>query len=531
MTVGMQSIPHLETVDDSLTLVVGGRPFLMQAGEVHNSTGSSAAWMARAWDKAVELGMNTLLVAVPWEDVEPEEGHFDFSLADRLIAEARERGGHLVLLWFGSWKNGQCMYAPAWVKRDTARFWRAEPIKGQKKLMLANFHHMAYTTLSAFCDETRGADARAFAALMAHLREVDAEMGTVVAVQVENECGLMGAARDHVDAADVAFAQDAPPELVAFMREHADGLAPDVAEALAAGSGSGSWKDVFGPVAEELFQTWHTARYVEAVAAAGKAEYPLPLFVNTWLHKGHEPGRFPTGGPNVRVFEIWKLAAPSLDILGADIYPRTFCDVCDSYRKLGNALIIPETATHAHAAPRLAWTVGHHHTLCFSPFGFEEMGEPFSDDIGILFGMDTSDPAQRMPQDPTTYRKTSEAVRGLFELAGGYGRMDAVIEERGRTQELVLGNWKLAVRFADAPGSVVALPVANDEAYVLLLGGATVQLESADSTLPHCDLLLCEDGIIKEGVWVRDRRLNGDEIQVIRADTPTLLHMRVLCYA
>ena len=522
--------PHFETIDGDLTLVVEGRPFLMRAGEVHNSTGSSAAWMARAWDKAEELGMNTLLVAVPWEDVEPEEGRFDFLLVDRLIAEARERGGHLGLLWFGAWKNGQCMYAPAWVKRDTARFWRAEPVKGQKKLTLTDFHNLEYTTLSAFCEATRDADARAFVALMAHLREVDGEQGTVVAVQVENECGMMGAARDHVDAADAAFAQDVPAELVAFMREHAEGLAQDVAEALAAGTGTGSWTAVFGPAAEELFQTWHTARYVEAVAAAGKAAYPLPMFVNTWLDKGHEPGRFPTGGPNVRVFELWKLAAPSLDVLGADIYPRTFCGVCDDYRKLGNALMIPETATHAHAAPRLAWTVGHHHALCFSPFGFEEMGEPFADDIGILFGMDTSDPAQRMPQDPATYRATAEALAGLFELAGGYGRMDAVIEERGQLQELALDDWKLAVRFADAPGAVVALPVADDEAYVLLMGGAMVQPRSSDDARPFCDLLLCEEGEVVDGTWVRDRRLNGDETTVISADEPTLLRMRVLCY-
>lgn len=522
---------EIKSTGTDKTLTVDGKPFLMLAGEVHNSTGSSIAWMERAWDKAETLVMNTLLVAVAWEDVEPEEGCYDFSGVDALIDQAREHGGHLGLLWFGAWKNGQCMYAPEWVKRDTARFWRAEPVKGQKKMVLTNFHNLAYTTLSAFCDATREADAKAFAELMAHVRDYDAARQTVIAVQVENECGLMGAARDHVDAADAAFAEDVPAGLVAFMREHADGLASDVAEALAAGAGAGSWEEVFGPVAEELFQTWHTARYVECVAAAGKAAYPLPLFVNTWLDKGHEPGRFPTGGPNARVFEIWKLTAPSVDVLSADIYPRTFCDVCDSYRKLGNALLIPETATHAHAAPRLAWTVGHHHALCFSPFGFEEMGEPFSDDIGILFGMDTSDPAQRMPQDPATYKAAAEALAGLFELGGGYGRMDAVIEERGQMQELDLGAWKLAVRFADAPGAVVALPVAEDEAYVLLMGGAMVQPQSTSDGLPFCDLLLCEEGAVVDGAWVRDRRLNGDETAVITADDPTLLRMRVLCYA
>lgn len=522
---------RIEQIGGDATFTIDGHPFLMMAGEVHNSTSSSEAWMERAWDKAQVLGLNTLLVAVTWELLEPEEGVFDFSGVDALIDQARRCGGHLVLLWFGSWKNGQCMYAPEWVKRDTERFWRAEPIKGQRKLVLTNFHDLEYTTLSAFCDATREADARAFAALMAHVRAYDEGVGTVIAVQVENECGLMGAARDHVNAADAAYGMDVPDELLVAMHECADSLSPDIAAAFAEGAGTGSWEDVFGPVAEEVFQTWHTARYVEVVAAAGKAAYPLPLFVNTWLDKGHEPGRFPTGGPNVRVFEVWRTAAPSIDVLGADIYPRTFCDVCDAYRKLGNPLMIPETATHAHAAPRLVWSIANHHALCFSPFGFEEMGEPFSDDIGILFGVDTSDPAQRMPQDPGTYAAAVRALSDLFELAGGYGAMDAVIDERGEVQKLSLGAWKLTVRFQGTPAAVAALPVARDEAYVLIMGGAVVQPRSADEGRPFLDLLACEEGRLAGGVWVRDRRLNGDETAVIGAQEPTLLHMKVFCYS
>ena len=109
---GHTSIPHLALVDGSTTLMVHGRPFLMLAGEVHNSTSSSEAWMSRAWDKAGELGLNTLYVPVTWELVEPEEGVFDFTVVDALIDQARERGGHLVLLWFGAWKNGGWVTSP-----------------------------------------------------------------------------------------------------------------------------------------------------------------------------------------------------------------------------------------------------------------------------------------------------------------------------------------------------------------------------------------------------------------------------------
>lgn len=523
-------MPHICDMNGTLTLMVEGKPFLMMGGEVHNSTSSSISWMERAWDKASELGLNTLLVPVTWELVEPEEGTFDFSMIDALIDQARERGGHLVPLWFGAWKNASCTYAPAWVKRDTKRFWRAEAVRGAHKLVLHDFYDMPNTTLSAFCAATREADAHAFARLMHHIREYDEGQWTVLAAQVENECGLMGAARDHCDAAETSFAQDVPKGLISFLREHVDGLAPDIAEALAAGAGSGSWSAVFGPCAEELFQTYHTAAYVEAVASAGRTAYALPLFCNAWLDKGKRPGLFPTGGPNARVMEIWRWAAQSIDVCSPDIYVRTFCDVCDSYRKLGNALLIPETATHAHVAPRLAWSIAHHHSLCFSPFGFEEMGEPFSDDIGMLFGMDTSDPALRTPQDPATYAAVAKAMTGLFAAAGGYGALDAVIEEQGRKQALDLGRWELDVTFGDAPGVVAALPVTEDEAYILAMG-ASFDPRSKDAELPFVDLLACEDGSFVNGTWVRDRRLNGDEVMSLRAAEPTLLRIKVLCYA
>ena len=522
--------PHLETIGDDITLIVDGKPFLMRAGEAHNSTSSSLEWMARAWDKAEELGMNTVLAAVTWELIEPEEGIFDFSSVDAIVDQARERGGHLGLLWFGSWKNGQCSYAPEWVLSNPERFWRAEPVKGQRKMALTNFYNFPYTTLSAFCEETLSADCRAFARLMAHLREYDAASGTVVLVQVENEVGLMGAARDHVDAADAAFLEAVPAGLIAYMREHAEGLAPDVAAALEAGAGAGSWEQVFGPVAEELFQTYHTAAYVDAVASAGKDEYPLPMAANCWLDKGHEPGRFPTGGPNARVLEIWKWAAPSLDALGPDIYVRTFCNDCDNYRKLGNPLFVPETATHAYAAPRAIWAVGHHHALTFSPFGFEEMGEPFDEGVGVLFGMDTSDPALRTPQDPAWYRRAMEGLAGLFQHAGGYEGMDALISERGEKQSLELGEWALDVSFGEMPGAVLALPGETGETY-LLGTNATFMLRSLDPAKPHCDLIACEDGRFEGGVWTRNRRLNGDETTMFKFEAPELLRVKAFCYA
>lgn len=535
---GMRPRTRFVEQNGEKTLERDGKPFVMLAGEVHNSTSSSASWMEAAWARAEELGLNTVLAPVSWELLEPEEGSFDFSQVDMLVEGARRHGLHLGILWFGAWKNAQCYYAPAWVKADTKRFRRAVLANGEvRSVSHTKLCDMPYTTLSAFCDETRVADAHAFSQLMAHIREIDAQAGTVCAVQVENECGLAGTARDRSAEADAAFAQDVPEELVEYLLDHQDELHPDVRYALLEGSRHGSWSQVFADatVAEEQFQAWHTASYVNAVAKAGKAEWPLPTFVNAWLDKGREPGSYPSGGPVARAHEVWHVAAPAIDALGADIYVRTFCDVCDAFRKQGNALVVPETVTHSYAAPRAIWAVGHHHAACYSPFGFEEMGQPFSAVQGFLFGMDVNDPALSTPQDPTVYAATMRGLAALVDAAaslpaGGLSKLDAVISERGDEQYLELDGFRLHVLFSDkTPGACAALALGQDEALVLAQH-CTLTVESTDPARPNIDYLSVEEGKPQDGAWVRDRRLNGDEVAFLSPETPTLLRMKTLRY-
>ena len=129
------------------------KPFLMLAGEAHNSNSSSLSAMEPVWEKAKQLALNSILLPVSWELVEPQEGEYDFALVDGLIKAARIRGFKLGLLWFGSWKNGQCTYAPEWVKTDLARFRRAEIRKGENRVRIDLFNGLDYSTLSCFCEE------------------------------------------------------------------------------------------------------------------------------------------------------------------------------------------------------------------------------------------------------------------------------------------------------------------------------------------------------------------------------------------
>jgi beta-galactosidase GanA len=151
----------------AIQLIVDGKPFLALAGELLNSSATSLAYMKTVWPKLAEAKLNTLLPGVSWNQIEPQEGKFDFTVLDGVIRDARSHNMRLVLLWFGSWKNSLSGYAPDWVKKDFERFPRAQ-VSGGKSIEL----------LSPFSDANRDADARAFAALMRHVKAVDGQQHT-----------------------------------------------------------------------------------------------------------------------------------------------------------------------------------------------------------------------------------------------------------------------------------------------------------------------------------------------------------------
>ncbi|MCF0133355.1 MAG: beta-galactosidase, partial [Blautia sp.] len=129
----MHQIPQIKSDNGIPTLYVKGEPFFCLSGEIHNSSSSNLDYMAgHVWPALKELHLNTAIVPMYWECLEPVEGSYDFRLADGLIAQAREAGIHIVFLWFGLWKNAESMYVPGWMKADTVTYFRAEKVSGEK---------------------------------------------------------------------------------------------------------------------------------------------------------------------------------------------------------------------------------------------------------------------------------------------------------------------------------------------------------------------------------------------------------------
>ncbi|KAI7283635.1 glycoside hydrolase [Hortaea werneckii] len=311
-------IPHLKNTEVSKQLIVDGEPFLILGGELQNSSFSSHEYMNEVWPRLKGANYNTIFAAVPWEQIEPVEGEYNFQELDRVITAAREHGLRLVVLWFGSFKNGLSTYVPPWVKTDPVRFPRV-------KLRAAGARGGLQTAeiLSVFGEESMRADARAYARLMQHIHDTDRDYATVIMMQVENEVGVLGDSRDYGQLAEQAFSEPIPNDLRQFLnnewaqmnqtfRSNFQHLHETSLDEMT------HWKDLGGDPAliDELFMAYHYARYVDHVANAGKQAYPLPMYTNTWQNYGDEdrdqnaplvaaggsePGVYPSGGgvPNV----------------------------------------------------------------------------------------------------------------------------------------------------------------------------------------------------------------------------------------
>ena len=299
-----KNIPHLKKQGTATLLIVEGKPFLVLGGELGNSTASDLNYLKPFWQNFKTMNLNTILAPVYWELMEPKEGKFDFTHVDGLINDARKYKMKLVLLWFGSWKNSISCYAPVWVKTNLNRFPRSQKKEGQ-----------GMEILTPFSRENLEADKKAFASLMKHLRESDRREQTVIMVQVENEVGMIPEARDYCGKANELFNAEVPVELMSYLQEHKEQLIPEFREFWSDNDfkRSGTWEKVFGNsvFTDEVFMAWYYSQYINEIAAAGKKEYPLPMFVNAALvREGYKPGQYPSAGPLPHLMDIWRAGAP-----------------------------------------------------------------------------------------------------------------------------------------------------------------------------------------------------------------------------
>jgi len=534
------SLPRLERKGNTAHIVVNDRPMLMIGGELGNSSASTLHDVQQHFAHLHRMGLNTVLAPVTWELIEPQEGHFDMTSLDDILAEARKNELKVVLLWFGAWKNSMSCYAPEWFKRDTKRFPRAHTMDGKP-----------VEEASSLSKNVLEADKRAFCKMMQHLRDHDTEH-TVIMIQVENEIGMIEVPRDYSSDATKLYESSVPKSLTDYLHTNKKSLHPYIADKMKTTSNvHPNWVELFGDdiYTEEIFQTWTYATYVQQLAEAGRSIYNLPMYVNVALNsRNRQPGQYPSGGPLAHLIDIWHAAAPAIDVLGVDIYDKGFADWVAKYHLHNNPLFIPEIRLEDKDAMYALYAFGHHSAMGFCPFSIEDY--PLLSDHANA--NDTSDldlsqddqlnafSAQQSRLSPLAacYRLLRQVEPLIIQRQGTQDMEGVLLTNDQRQQDIITPDgirltvkhsyslgWEPGARDPEWPeAACIILRLAKDD-YLVIGSGVVLTYTDAASNkslstrdantwqkgdkrigLAKCELVDIENGQIKI-----KRHLNGDQ--------------------
>ncbi len=524
------AMPQIVETNGKAAFMVDGAPFLMLAGQANNSSNYPAA-LPKVWPAIADMHANTLVMPVAWQQIEPVEGHFDFSWVDELVKQAREHHVRLDILWFGTWKNTGPNYAPSWVKLDNKRFPRLFNKDGSESY-----------ALSPLYETTREADKHAYVELLKHIKAIDGAQHTVILMQCENEVGVYRSARDYSPRADALMNQPVPQALITKMGARA--LKP-----------SGNWHEVFGDDADEYFHAWAMASYIDNIVAAGKAVYPLPVYVNDALKDPLNPkqpaGSYASGGPSYNVLDIYKVAAPHIDLEAPDLYSpasASYEATLKLYHRADNPLMIAESGNNALYA-RYIFTALGQQAIGFDPFGFDYTGysnyplgekdwgpdkvKPFGAVYGLFGGMDRAWAKLSYESQVWGVSEPDDHSSQTIDLGGWQAKVSY------RQWQFGMNEWDPDHKAgypagSDVPSGGVAIAKLSDTQYIVAGVNARVSFDykGGDANRAYQEDRIEEGHFDAAGNWVFERVWNGDETDygLNFTNTPVVLKVTLGSY-
>ncbi len=525
--------PRLELRPGSTArIIVNDKPMLMIGGELGNSSASTPEDVKRTFTHLHKMGLNTVLAPVSWELIEPEEGRFDMSTLNVILTEARRNELKVVLLWFGAWKNSMSCYAPEWFKRDQKRFPRAHTPEGKP-----------VEEASSLSRNVLDADKHAFCKIIEYLRDNDAVDQTVIMMQVENEIGMIDVPRDYSTDATKLYQSAVPRQLTDYLKKNQKSLHPYLEEKLLPhAKANATWTQLFGDdiYTEEIFQTWTYATYVEEIAKAGRAIYNLPMYVNVALNsRDRKPGQYPSGGPLAHLIDLWHCGAPSIDVLGVDIYDKGIRSWLDKYHLPNNPLFVPEIRLEDKDAMYALYAFGHHGAMGFCPFSIEDYPLYADGKADDMIGMELSQDDQlnafsaggsTLSPLMASYQLLRQAESLILERQGTKD-MDAVLlDNKQREADIITADgirltikhsyslgWEPGAKDAEWPEAACIILRLGKEDYLAIGSGVVITYSPAESSATwqkgntRIGLAKCESVTLKDGKMHIVRHLNGDQ--------------------
>lgn len=350
------SLPQIAYLDGKPRLLVDDKPFLILGLQWDCDSCFSAEEMNPLFPHAARMGANTAVLPTYWREIEPQHGQYDFQMVDERIRQSQSNGLRVILLWFATWKNACAFYAPDYIRNDPDTYPLAVDSHGQPNVSLCPSAETSWQR-----------DRDALVALMTHLRDNDT-LRTVIMVQVENEPGILGSDRCYCAACNERFA-------------------------------GGPWQAEWGEHAAEAFSAVSIASYIDRLAAAAKATYPLPLYTNVWLAPtvGGIPGRdYPSGGAVPPMLHLFRQQIQHVDLIAPDIYSsgyRDFHRLCQTYGLADNPLYIAEHSSSpvGRAERNVFYAIGQYGALGFDPWAIDspfpqQNALPLVDPVGGEWG-------------------------------------------------------------------------------------------------------------------------------------------------
>ena len=335
----MSMMPELRELNGQKVLYVDGNPYLILSFQLNCDSCYDPQVIDKLMFNARKMGCNSVALLLYWRLIEPEEGKYDYSILKSMVESAEKNDLHIVLVWFGSYKNATMHYAPDWVTNDHDTYRRVIDAQGKEIPWVACYS----------CDELIEKDKEAVVHVFNYLKEHDTTH-RVILFQVNNETGLLGGARRcHCPKCEARYAEKDYPAL-------------------------------YGERAEEAFSAECLLAFQERIAKAAKEVYPLPCYMNAWLafpNPDSIPGvTFPSGGPNYRVLDVYCSQKKYIDMVCPDIYVPGYTDfhrVCSDYKRSGNPLYVAEHAlgSTSRAYKNVYYAFGEFASLGFDPWAID----------------------------------------------------------------------------------------------------------------------------------------------------------------